>query len=196
MKKKSGARKQYNERQAVNLLLPVELVEYIDSVTKNRTRWLADAAQEKRKREETIMVYTYNYEVVLPGEKVIKDSMEIEANSPDRAKEFGDALIEDQYPEETQLLEASVACPPMTAQQAYDASCGVITQSLTDYNIGIREVDDDSLYKFESYIQVGDMPPHETYAHKTLADAESQFSTLAGYDASDWTPLTEEDVNS
>ncbi len=50
--RKPGPRKQYGERQDVRLLLPVELMDYIDSVTSNRTKWLIEAAQEKRQREE------------------------------------------------------------------------------------------------------------------------------------------------
>lgn len=50
--KKPGPRKQYSERQSIKLLLPSELVNYIDSVATNRTKWLIEAAQEKREREE------------------------------------------------------------------------------------------------------------------------------------------------
>lgn len=52
MTKKPGARKQYPDRQAVKLLLPIELVEYIDRTTTNRTQWLIRAAQEMKEREE------------------------------------------------------------------------------------------------------------------------------------------------
>jgi hypothetical protein len=52
MTKKPGARKQYHDRQAVKLLLPSELIKYIDSVTSNRTQWITKAVQEMKMREE------------------------------------------------------------------------------------------------------------------------------------------------
>jgi hypothetical protein len=51
MVKKPGARKQYEDRQPIRLLLPNDVVEYIDSKTKNRTQWLSEAAKEKKERE-------------------------------------------------------------------------------------------------------------------------------------------------
>lgn len=39
------------ERKPVTVQWPVELLAYIDSVADNRTRWLIEAAQEKRDRE-------------------------------------------------------------------------------------------------------------------------------------------------
>jgi len=51
--KKPGTRKIYGDRESIRLLLPVDLIEYIDSVTDNRTKWLIEAAQEKRQRERT-----------------------------------------------------------------------------------------------------------------------------------------------
>lgn len=78
MTKKPGARKQYEDRQAVRLLLPIELIEYIDSVTTNRTQWLITAAQEKKERETMEKTYhDYEYDVLfiehLDGEEAANE---------------------------------------------------------------------------------------------------------------------------
>jgi len=40
------------KRRPITVQWPAELINYIDSVTGNRTKWLIEAAEERRKREE------------------------------------------------------------------------------------------------------------------------------------------------
>lgn len=38
-------------RKPITIQWPVDLIEYIDNVTDNRTKWLIEAAEEKMERE-------------------------------------------------------------------------------------------------------------------------------------------------
>lgn len=40
------------KRRPITTQWPVELIEYIDAVTDNRTKWLIEAAEQRREREQ------------------------------------------------------------------------------------------------------------------------------------------------
>lgn len=43
------------ERKPITILWPVELIQAIDAIANNRTKWLVEAAEEKLKREKDQM---------------------------------------------------------------------------------------------------------------------------------------------
>jgi hypothetical protein len=49
-KTKPGPKPKYGEREEIHVLVPVDDVRYIRSVTDNMTEWIIQAIQEKRQR--------------------------------------------------------------------------------------------------------------------------------------------------
>lgn len=50
---KPGRPKEYSgERRPITTQWPVELIEYVDRATDNRTKWFIEAAEEKMEREK------------------------------------------------------------------------------------------------------------------------------------------------
>lgn len=50
-KNRPGPKPKYGEREEIHVLIPVEDLRYIRSVTTNVTEWVIQAIQEKRQRE-------------------------------------------------------------------------------------------------------------------------------------------------
>jgi hypothetical protein len=69
-KTKPGPKPKYGEREEIHVLVPVDDVRYIRSVTDNMTEWIIQAIQEKRQRQNE----EYLHEQRMEGRQRLVDS--------------------------------------------------------------------------------------------------------------------------